>query len=181
MTGVEESAIQNEIRKLRRKEDEAFQQEAQKRQIQMQRQYGGREKEDKGLLDAQKSLLYFSASHRHIYEILQKVLDKDDFPTEVYGKAFEAMGTLWEEAGNVFPAELISFFEEGEAQRRVTEIFAAQPPADDGFDLQKAVNEAAKVLKRAKIDRKTAQASTVEEIQQLVEEKRKLEALHITI
>ena len=81
----------------------------------------------------------------------------------------------------MFPAELISFFEEGEAQRRVTEIFAAQSPADDGFDLQKAVNEAAKVLKRAKIDRKTAQASTVEEIQQLVEEKRKLEALHITI
>ena len=44
MTGVEESAIQNEIRKLRRKEDEAFQQEAQKRQVQMQRQYGGRRK-----------------------------------------------------------------------------------------------------------------------------------------
>ena len=91
------------------------------------------------------------------------------------------MGELWETAGNVFPAELISFFEDSEAQRAITEVFAAQPPEEEGVDLEKAVNESVKIIKRASIDRQTAQVTTIEEIQHLVEEKRKLDMLHITI
>ena len=181
MTGVEESALQNEIQKRMRQADESFAQEAQRRRIQRQRQYGEVEKEEAGVIDAQKSLLYFSASHQHIYEILQNILTPEDFPTKAYADAFTAIGTLWAEAGNVFPAELISFFEDAQTQRQITAIFAAQPLEDAEFDLQKAIKEAVTILKRNRIEREMAQAQTVEQIQACIEQKRKLEALHITI
>ena len=181
MTGVEESAIQSEIRKLRRREEEMFRQEAERRQVQRKRLYDGGKKEEKGLLDAQKSLVYYSACHRHVYDVLRETLKQEDFPTAVYAQAFHAVGEVWETAGNVFPAELISFFEDSEAQRAITEVFAAQPPEEEGVDLEKAVNESVKIIKRASIDRQTAQVTTIEEIQHLVEEKRKLDMLHITI
>lgn len=181
MTGVEESALQNEIQKRMRQADQSFAQEAQRRRIQRQRQYGGVEKEEAGVMDAQKSLLYFSASHQHIYEILQNILTPQDFPTKAYADAFTAIGTLWAEAGNVFPAELISFFEDAQTQRQITAIFAAQPLQGEDFDLQKAINEAVIILKRNRIAQEMAQAQTAEQIQACLEEKRKLEALHITI
>jgi len=43
------------------------------------------------------------------------------------------------------------------------------------------MNEAVKLLKRTKIDKLTAAAATVEEIQRLVEAKRMLDSLYITI
>lgn len=108
-------------------------------------------------------------------------MEDDDFTSEVYREAFREMGLLWQKSGNVFPAELVSHFEEPDKQRLITEIFATQIPMDEGFDLQKAVTEAVKWMKRTKIDRMTAQASSAEDLQKLVEAKRKLDALHITI
>lgn len=181
MTGVEEAAIKSEIRKLLQKEDAAFQKEAEQRRLQAKRQYGPGRQEDKGLLEAQKNILYLCAGHGHIYEVLKDLLEDDDFTSEVYREAFREMGLLWQKSGNVFPAELVSHFEEPAEQKLITEIFAAQIPMDEGFDLQKAVTEAVKLMKRTKIDRMTAQASSAEDLQRLVEAKRKLDALHITI
>ncbi|MBM6829899.1 DNA primase [Anaerotignum lactatifermentans] len=181
MTGVEEGAIKNEIRKLLRKEDAAFQKEAEQKRLQAKRQYGAGRQEEKGLLEAQKNLLYLCAGHGHIYEVLQELLEDDDFTSEVYREAFREMGLLWQKSGNVFPAELVSHFEKPEEQKLITEIFAAQVPMDEGADLQKAVTEAVKWMKRTKIDRMTAQAASAEDLQRLVEAKRKLDALHITI
>lgn len=181
MTGVEESALQSEIKKQRQKEEFDFQREAEQRRMRLQRQYGQAEQEEKGVLEAQKIVLYFSANHQHIYQILQQVLSKEDFPTTVYAKAFEAIGILWKEEGNVFVAELISFFEDAASQRRVTEIFTTQSLDEENYDLSKGINEAVTLLKRTNIDRKMAHSTDIEEIQGLLEEKRKLEALHITI
>lgn len=181
MTGVEEYAIQNEIQKLHKKADAAYWQEAERKRIQKQKQHIENIKEEKGVLDAQKNLLYFAANHQAVYEALQNVLQKQDFPTEVYQKAWEYIGILWQQHDTVFPAELLNFFETTEQQQQIGEVFAAQPPTDTQFDLQKAVNEAVKILKRANIEKMSTQVKTVEEIQNLVEQKRILDGLHITI
>ena len=49
------------------------------------------------------------------------------------------------------------------------------------MDMEKAINEQVRLLKRTKIDHLTATAATVEEIQKLVEAKKKLDSLYITI
>ena len=81
----------------------------------------------------------------------------------------------------MFPADLVSRFEETKEQKMATEIFAVQLPTENGADMEKAINEQVRLLKRTKIDHLTATAATVEDIQRMVEARKKLESLYITI
>ncbi len=181
VTGVEEEAIRSEIGKLMRKEDEAFQKEAERRQQNLKTYSIEGRKTEKGLMEAQRSLLYYCAQHQGVYDILKTIIEEDDFTEEVFRRAFGYIGELWSSSGHVFPADLVSRFEETKEQKMVTEIFAVQLPAENGADMEKAINEQVRRLKRTKIDHLTANATTVEEIQRLVEAKRKLDSLYITI
>ncbi|MBR4934553.1 MAG: DNA primase [Anaerotignum sp.] len=182
VTGVEEKAIRMEIDKLLRKEDEAFQKEVEKQRQQNLKGYTAEgRKVDKGLMEAQRNLLYYASQHQGVYEILKGILEEDDFTEEIFRRTFGFIGELWQSSGHVFPADLVSRFEETKEQKTVTEIFAVQLPTENGADLEKAVNEQVRLLKRTKIDHLTATAATVEEIQKLMEAKRKLDSLYITI
>ena len=182
VTGVEEKAIRMEIDKLLRKEDEAFQKEVEKQRQQNLKGYTAEgRKVDKGLMEAQRNLLYYASQHQGVYEILKGILEEDDFTEEIFRRTFGFIGELWQSSGYVFPADLVSRFEETKEQKTVTEIFAVQLPTENGADLEKAVNEQVRLLKRTKIDHMTATATTVEEIQRMVEAKKKLDSLYITI
>lgn len=181
VTGVEEEAIRSEIRKLVQKEEAAFEKEAEKRQQNLKNYTAAGGKVEKGLIEAQRNLLYYAAQHQGVYEILKGILEEDDFTEEVFRRAFRRIGELWHSAGHVFPADLVSRFEEAKEQKTVTEIFAVQLPTENGADMEKAINEQVRRLKRTKIDHLTANAATVEEIQKLVEAKKKLDSLYITI
>ena len=182
VTGVEEKAIRMEIDKLLRKEDEAFQKEVEKQRQQNLKGYTAEgRKVDKGLMEAQRNLLYYASQHQGVYEILKGILEEDDFTEEIFRRTFGFIGELWQSSGHVFPADLVSRFEETKEQKTVTEIFAVQLPTENGVDLEKAVNEQVRLLKRTKIDHMTATATTVEEIQRMVEAKKKLDSLYITI
>ena len=181
VTGVEEEAIRSEIRKLVQKEEAAFEKEAEKRQQNLKNYTAAGGKVEKGLIEAQRNLLYYAAQHQGVYEILKGILEEDDFTEEVFRRAFRCIGELWHSAGHVFPADLVSRFEEAKEQKTVTEIFAVQLPTENGADMEKAINEQVRRLKRTKIDHLTANAATVEEIQKLVEAKKKLDSLYITI
>ena len=181
VTGVEEEAIRSEIRKLMRKEDEAFQKEAERRQQNLKNYTAEGRKAEKGLIEAQRSLLYYASWQQDVYDILRRHLEEDDFTEDVFRRAFRHIGELWRSSGHVFPADLVSRFEETKEQKIATEIFAVQLPVENRADMEKAINEEIRLLKRAKIDHMTATATTVEEIQKLVEAKRKLDSLYITI
>lgn len=181
MTGVEEEAIRSEIDKRVKKVDDAFQKEAEKRRQLNQKTSSLGRYQEKGLMEAQRSILFFAASEQNIYKTLVAALDKEDFTEDLYYRVFQVIGTLWEDVGNVFPAELVSYFENSAEQKQVTEIFAIQLPAENKEDLQKAINEAIKLLKRTKIDKMTATATTAEDLQSLMEAKKMLASLHITI
>ena len=181
VTGVEEEAIRSEIRKLMRKEDEAFRKEAEKRQQNLKNYTAEGRKVEKGLIEAQRNLLYFASQQQGVYQILKDVLEDDDFTEDVFLKGFHYIGELWSSSGHVFPADLVSRFEETKEQKMVTEIFAVQLPTENGADMEKAINEEVRLLKRTKIDHLTATAATVEDIQRMVEARKKLESLYITI
>ena len=181
VTGVEEEAIRSEIRKLMRKEDEAFRKEAEKRQQNLKNYTAEGRKVEKGLIEAQRNLLYFASQQQGVYQILKDVLEDDDFTEDAFRKGFHYIGELWSSSGHVFPADLVSRFEETKEQKMVTEIFAVQLPTENGADMEKAINEEVRLLKRTKIDHLTATAATVEDIQRMVEERKKLESLYITI
>ena len=139
VTGVEEEAIRSEIRKLVQKEDAAYQREAEKRQQNLKNYTPEGRRKDKGLLEAQRSLLYYAAQHQGIYDTLKEILEEDDFTEGIYWRTFGDIGDLWQNAGHVFPADLVSRFEDAKEQKQVTEIFAVQLPTENGADMEKAI------------------------------------------
>ncbi|MBQ5589001.1 MAG: DNA primase, partial [Anaerotignum sp.] len=155
VTGVEEEAIRKEIQKLMRKEDEAFQKEAEKRQQNLKNYTAEGRKVEKGLIEAQRNLLYYAAQHQGVYETLKTHLEEDDFTEDVFRRAFHFIGELWSSSGHVFPADLVSRFEETKEQKMATEIFAVQLPTENRMDMEKAINEQVRLLKRTKIDHLT--------------------------
>ncbi len=181
VTGVEEDAIRSEIGKLMRKEEAGFQMEAERRQQRRAAYPLADRRIEKGLAEAQRSLLYYCAQHQGVYDTLKTIIQEDDFTEAVFQKVFGEIGVLWEESGHVFPADLVSRFEDTKEQKLVTEIFAVQLPTENGADMEKAINEQVRLLKRTKIDHLTANVSTAEEIQQLIDARRKLDSLYITI
>ena len=181
VTGVEEEAIRSEIRKLLQKEDAAYQKEAARRQQNLKDYAPIDGKQNKGLLEAQRSLLYYAAQQQRVYDTLKEILEPEDFTEPLFWRTFGSIGQLWRDAGNVFPADLVSRFEDAKEQKQVTEIFAMQLPTENEAAMEKAINEQVKRLKRTKIDHLAANATTAEEIQGLVDAKRKLDSLYITI
>lgn len=181
ITGVEEEAIRREIEKLMRKEDEAFRRDAEKRQQSLRSYQPEERKAEKGLMEAQRNLLYYAAQQQTIFEALRSILEPEDFTEEVYRRAFAQIGALWERAGTVFPADLVGCFEELKEQKAVTEIFAMQLPMENSADLEKALNEQIKRVKHAGLDRRIAQVPSAEEMQRLILAKSKLDSLYITI
>lgn len=181
MTGVEESAIRREMEKLTRKEEEAFRKDAERRQQNLRGYQPEERKAEKGLMEAQRNLLYYAAQQQTIFEALRGILEPEDFTEEVYRRAFAQIGALWERTGTVFPADLVGCFEELKEQKLVTEIFAMQLPVENGADLEKALNEQVKRVKHAGLDRRIAGVPSAEEMQRLILAKSKLDSLYITI
>lgn len=182
-TGVEEDAIRSEVRKLMRKEEAAQRRETARVPVSRQSGNGPRlpKRAEKGLLEAQRNLLFLCAQYQGVQEKLRDVLEAADFTEETYRVMYAAIGQMWQENGHVFPADLVSRFEEAEEQKAAAEVFAVQLPQEDGAEIEKAVNEQVRLLKRTKIDQMTANAVSAEELQSLMEAKRKLESLYITI
>lgn len=180
-TGVEEEAIRSEIHKLTRKEEAAVRREDPAGQPRQLNGGGLPRRKEKGLLEAQRNLLFACAQYQGVDEKLRGVLKESDFTEEVYRGLYAAIGRMWQENGCVFPADLVSRFEEAEEQKAAAEVFAVQLPWESGADMEKALNEQVRLLKRTKIDDMTANAVSVEELQSLMEAKRKLDSLNITI
>ena len=182
-TGVEEDAIRSEVRKLMRKEEAARRSETVRAPVSRQSGNGAKlsKRAEKGLLEAQRNLLFLCAQYQGVQEKLQDVLEAADFTEEAYRVMYTAIGQMWQENGHVFPADLVSRFEGAEEQKAAAEVFAVQLPQEDGAEIEKAVNEQVRLLKRTKIDQMTANAVSAEELQSLMEAKRKLESLYITI
>ena len=182
MTGIEEKAIKNEIRKIREKDEAVFTKEAESKRLQ--RYTDGKIKsvqKSKGILEAQRDILFLGASNLKIYEKLKQVIKPMDFIEPVYQKAARLIGELHEKCGTVFPAEIVSYFESVEEQKAVTEIFAVQLQYESKQDMEKAFNEELKLIKRANIDKMASEAVSVDDIKTLLEAKRKLDELYITI
>lgn len=182
LTGVEEEAIYSEIQKLKEKE-------ALKNTNQFNKKVSYSYKNDsksinlksKGILEAQRDILYICATDKAMCLKIKAVLASEEYTEEVYCNLSKLIYQFSEKEEPLFPAELISYFESVEEQKMVTEVFAVRLIYENDRDLEKALNEELKLIKRAKMDALAATATNIGEIQKLLELKRKLEGLYITI
>lgn len=182
MTGISQQAIENEIVKIVKKENELFAQNAQqKRKTQYYQNNKNLITKSSGIFAAQRDILFLCASNIQIYNKVKTILSAEDFTEEVYKKVYEKIDLLHQKSAVVFPAELVNYFELPEEQKIVTEIFAVALEYQSTKEIEKALTEEVKTVKRASLDKLASQAQSVEQIKKLIAEKGKLDSLYITI
>ena len=181
MTNIPQQAIESEIVKNIKKEEMTFIQDAQQ---QRKTQYSKNKKEiikSAGILSAQKDILYLCASNIQVYHKIKTILSAEDFLEPIYQKIYEKIELLYQKSDTVFPAEMINYFELPEEQKKVTEIFAVVLHYNSIKDMEKALTEEVKAVKKASLDQLAAQAQSIEQVKKLVAEKRNVDSLYITI
>ncbi len=182
ITGISQQSIENEIAKTIVKENQAFLQNAQKKRKTQYQNSSQQNIKSSGTLPTQKNILYLCASNVQIYNKVKTILQAEDFTEAVYQKVYQKIEILHQKGATVFPAELINYFEKAEEQKAVAEIFAVTIEYQGTKDVEKALTEGVKILKKASIDKLlAAQPQSIEEVLSLTAEKKELDNLHITI
>ena len=112
MTGIAQNAIESETKKIQQKQENTFYESAeQKRQKSFQQQHSQKMTASKGILQAQRDILFLCASNVRIYEKMKEVFFAEDFLEPVYQRVYEKIAFLYEKSGTVFPGELINYFQ----------------------------------------------------------------------
>lgn len=139
-----------------------------------------REKEN-GTARIQGILLTWLGEDLTLFPAVKKVIGPDDFMDEPY-RTVASMLYEQAEAGHISPATIISRFDSKEEQSVAAGIFNRQvKEVSEQTDREKALNEMIKTLKKASLEKKSREVTDMNELQDLILEKKKLEHLHITI
>ncbi len=131
----------------------------------------------------QSMLLTWLVDDPSVFDAVAKYIGPEDFTDDICRRTAEAVFTQ-HAGGEVNPARIISMFSDEEQQREVAGVFHARiPSAEDPQKRQKALNETVRRVKQESIDERSARRdpSDVEELQRLIEERRQLADIQITI
>ena len=145
----------------------------------------GKKREKQGKEDGtqriQGILLTWLSEDLSLYNTVKRHIRPGDFLDEPYRTIADM---LYEQAdgGSIEPAKIISCFESKEEQSVAAGIFNRRvKEVKETGEREKALNEMIKTLKKASLDKRSREITDIAQLQKLIEEKKKLEHLHITI
>ncbi len=140
-----------------------------------------RNKSDGGLGRIQGILLTWISEDRSVFSVVKEYIGPEDFPDEPYRQVAQM---LYEQAdeGSISPAKIISCFDSKEEQSVVAGLFNKQmKQVSEQEEREKALNEVVKTLKKASLEKQSREITDLSQLQRLIEEKKKLENLHLTL
>ena len=107
--------------------------------------------EEKGLREARKGLLNIVLTHPAAANALAKseYLCQEEMGDEAYSQLLDLAFKNAENKRPMAPADIIAHFEILEDQQKAAEIFATETLYKSDFDIEKALNEMASIIKRA--------------------------------
>lgn len=136
---------------------------------------------EKGLHDAQKNVLYILSTHQEAARRLTEHLQADEMGAEVYRRMLEIIYDYARLDKPVIPGTVINEFEALEDQKTAVDVFASATPYSDYRTLEKSLNESLRVVKRASLDEKITTETDMNHLNKLIQNKRNIEKLYITI
>ena len=109
------------------------------------------------------------------------MLSPDDLKEYVFVRLLEKIYNIYDKGGNVYPAELVNYFESTEEQRQASDIFinTIMPESTEGK--LKALSDCVKAVKKANIEEQLFQVNDNNEALKLLEAKNNLEKLYISL
>lgn len=139
---------------------------------------------ESGIEHSYKLLLSWLADEPNLFDDVSKIINKDDFEEEPYRKAAALLYEQFEN-GEVIPARIINHFEEADEQKAIADIFQTTFKVKmEKDDMEKALNEIVYKIKKYSIDKKLKNMTDINNLQNLMIEKNKLqnrEKMHISL
>ena len=139
-------------------------------------------KED-GMKQSQKLLLTWLIEDTGLFDAIEQYIGPEDFTEEIYRKVAQILFEQYHATGTVNPAQIISMFENEEMQREAASLFNAHiKDLDTGPEKKKALEETILRIKQNSIRERSKNLAPTDMagLQKLVEEKRRLQKLHIS-
>jgi DNA primase len=150
--------------------------------LQKQRTQNRKEKTEDGIAQSQGIFLTWLSNHPELFEKTKDIVSVADFVDEPYRQVAEMMYQQYQSSGQVQPAVIISKFESKEEQSLVAGLFnkeIRQLSRDE--EQQKAFNEVVQGIKKYSLEYRSRHVTDLQELQNLMEEKKKLQTLQIKL
>ena len=141
----------------------------------------GRKNQEDGTRQAQKILLTWLVEDPSVYEKLKDVITEEDFIEQPYNRvAGMLFGQLRE--GAVNPAKILNDFTEEEEHRQAAELFNTSLLGEMSVqEKERAITDAVKKVKNNSLDYVSKTAADFNTLQNIIQEKKKLQKIHISL
>ncbi len=144
-------------------------------------QAGITQKED-GIAKRQGIFLTWLSNDPALFDKTKNIISVDDFVDEPYHQVAEMMYEQHDKMGHVEPAKIISRFQSKEEQSLVAGLFNKELKAvTQNAEQEKALNEVVQSIKKYSLDYRSRHVTDLNELQKLIEEKRKIQTLQISL
>lgn len=136
---------------------------------------------ENGIKQAQKLMLTWLIEEESIYEKIKKIINEKDFIEPLYHTVAKMLFKQLEE-GAINPAKILNQFTDEQEHRQAAELFNTSLHAGMSHDeKEKALNDIVKKVKKNSIEYMGRNASDVSELQRIVEERKKLDKIQISL
>ncbi len=145
-------------------------------------QPGVRNDREDGIAKSQGIFLTWLSNNPALFEKTRDIISVDDFVDEPYRQVAAMMYDQFHNEGAVRPAVIISRFQSREEQSLVAGIFNKElQEITRDEEQKKALNEVIRSIKKYSLDYRSRHVTDLKELQELIEEKKRLQTLQIKL
>lgn len=181
-TGISEVAIKQEVSRMMSNRQKEF---SQKYDDNIVHNYSGKapasQQQSKGMLKAQYTLLYLWVNKKQVYELTKEILRPEDFDPGVLRLLAQKIQQCYTQDIPVVAADIINIFQLPEELQAAAQALAKPQEFLSAKDLEKAVNDGVKLIKKVRLQELSRKADSIEAVYTLTEMKRKVDELYIPI
>ncbi len=145
-------------------------------------QLGVRNDKEDGIARSQGIFLTWLSNDPVLFERTKDIISAEDFVDEPYRQVAGMMYEQFQNEGAVRPAVIISRFQSREEQSLVAGIFNKElQEVTRDEEQKKALNEVIRSIKKYSLDYRSRRVTDLKELQELIEEKKRLQTLQIKL
>ena len=145
-------------------------------------QPGVRNDREDGIARSQGIFLTWLSNDPVLFERTKDIISAEDFVDEPYRQVAGMMYEQFQNEGAVRPAVIISRFQSREEQSLVAGIFNKElQEITRDEEQKKALNEVIRSIKKYSLDYRSRRVTDLKELQELIEEKKRLQTLQIKL
>lgn len=139
-------------------------------------------KGEDGFAKSQKLLLTWLMEDASLFEKIKGIITPEDFKEDLYYQVAKMLFEQYETAGQVTPARILNNFDSKEEQTEVASLFHTTLSLDmNQLEREKAFNEIIQRIKKYSLEEASRHATDINKLQEIIQEQRDLQKLHISL